>query len=148
MSTDPASLSTACGLRPSRALRVLIVDGHSVNQQLWAHMLRRLGHKSLAVINGEEAIESLEQIPFDVILMDLDLPTDDSFDIARRIRERACNPERPWIIATSIHPESADCDRAMEVGMNDFVIKSGHFENLMHAMRFAELSLASNDQAA
>lgn len=147
MSTAPASLSASVP-PPDRALRVLIVDGHSVNQQLWAHMLRRLGHKSLAVSDGEEAIDSLKQIPFDVVLMDLDLPTADSFDIARRIRERVRNPERPWIIAASLLPESDDYDRAMAAGMNDFVIKSGHFENLMRAMRFAERSLAACAVAA
>lgn len=132
---------TAPAPTPRRPLRVLVVDGHSVNQQLWSHMLRRLGYKPMAVGDGEEALAAIEQMPFDVVLMDLDLPTADGAEVARRIRAERPQAERPWIIAAANTANPDDYDRAMAAGMNDFVIKSGHFENLTRAMRLAERAL-------
>ncbi len=140
MVTDlkPSPLDAAV---PGPAWRVLVVDGNSVNQRLWAHMLRRLGHKSLSVADGWEAIDALAVFPADVILMDLDLPDSGGFESALYIREQARHPARPWIIGTTIHPEPEDYDRAMQVGMNDFLLKSGQAEALERALHYAEKSM-------
>lgn len=123
------------------AWRVLVVDGNSVNQRLWAHQLRRLGHQSLSVADGWEAIDALGVFPAEVILMDLDLPDRGGFEAARYIREQARHPARPWIIGTTIHPESEDYDRAMQVGMNDFLLKTGQADSLARALQYAQTSM-------
>ncbi|HEY0965881.1 MAG TPA: response regulator [Opitutaceae bacterium] len=144
MSSSPpfdSGLSTRMNSRP---LRVLVVDGNSVNQQLWSHMLRRLDYKPLAVADGIEALAAVQQMPFDVVLMDLDLPAEDGAEVAGRIRQLSADPDHPWIIAASNGVHADAYDRAMAAGMNDFVIKSGHFENLTRAMRFAERALRAS----
>lgn len=126
-------------------LRVLVVDGNSVNQRLWSHMLKRLGYRSLTVGDGWEAIDALAMFPSDVILMDLDLPDGGGFESALYIREHARHPARPWIIGITVHAQPEDYDRAMRVGMNDFLIKSGQIESLTRAMQFARRSLGLKD---
>lgn len=121
--------------------RVLVVDGNSVNQRLWAHMLRRLGLKSLSVGDGWEALDALTLFPAEMILMDLDLPNGAGFEAALYIREQARHPVRPWIIGTTINPQPQDYDRAMMVGMNDFLVKSGQPEPLLRAIHYAQKSL-------
>jgi two-component system response regulator AtoC len=127
---------------------VLVVDGNSVNQRLWSHMLKRLGYRSLAVGDGWEAIDALAMFPSDIILMDLDLADGGGFEAALYIREQARHPARPWIIGITVHPQPEDYDRAMKVGMNDFLIKSGQPENLMRAMQFARKSLGLKETAS
>lgn len=102
------------------ALRVIVVDGNSVNQRLWAHMLKRLGYRPLSVGDGWEAIDALAMFPSEIILMDLDLPDGAGFEAALHIREQARHPARPWIVGITINPQPEDYDRAMKVGMNDF----------------------------
>jgi CheY-like chemotaxis protein len=128
-------------------LRVLVVDGNSVNQRLWAHMLRRLGLKSLSVGDGWEALDALTVFPSEIILMDLDLPSGAGFEAALYIREQARHPVRPWIIGTTINPQPQDYDRAMSVGMNDFLVKSGQPEPLLRAIHYAQKSLGLPESA-
>ncbi len=144
-------IATAATAQPasavSSALRVLVVDGNSVNQRLWSHMLKRLGYRSLSVGDGWEAIDALAMFPSEIILMDLDLPEGAGFEAALHIREKARDPGRPWIVGITINPQPEDYDRAMRVGMNDFLIKSGHPENLMRAMQFARKSLGLKEDS-
>lgn len=143
--SDPVMSSTSLVVStqaPSRtSLRTLVIDRNSVNQQLWVHMLQRLGSRPLAVADGREALAVLGQMPFDVILMDFDVPSTEGDNLAREIRTRSGQDDRPWLIAASHVADSAVYDRAMAAGMNDFMIKSGHFENMARAMRFAERTL-------
>lgn len=142
---------TATTVPPTNAVaetsspRVLVVDGNSVNQRLWSHLLKRLGYKSLAVGDGWEAIDALAIFPADVILMDLDLPGGDAFEATFHIREHARHPARPWIVGITVHARPEDCDRAMRVGMNDFLVKSGQLEGLTTAMEQARRALGCKD---
>lgn len=73
--------------------------------------------------------------------MDLDLPDRGGFDAALYIREQARHPARPWIIGTTIHREPEDYDRAMQVGMNDFLLKTGQSDALLRALEYARRSV-------
>lgn len=139
---------TATTVHPSNAVaetsapRVLVVDANSVNQRLWSHLLKRLGYKSLTVADGWEAIDALAIFPSDVILMDLDLPERGGFEAAFHIREHARHPARPWIIGITVHDAQPEVyDRAMRVGINDFLVKSGQLESLTMAMEQARKAL-------
>jgi signal transduction histidine kinase/DNA-binding response OmpR family regulator len=70
-----------------RRARILIADDHQVNQQITRLMVERLGHKTDTVGSGTEALRALEQIPYDLILMDCQMPEMDGYEATRAIRK-------------------------------------------------------------
>ncbi|MDH5562807.1 MAG: response regulator [Nitrospirota bacterium] len=70
-----------------QAIRILGVDDHQVNQQLGVLMVERLGFRADVAGNGREALEALSRIPYDLILMDCQMPEIDGYEATRKIRE-------------------------------------------------------------
>ncbi len=66
---------------------ILVVDDHVVNQQLAQMMLERLGHRVDVVGNGFEAVDAVKRIPYQLVLMDCQMPEMDGYDATRTIRE-------------------------------------------------------------
>jgi PAS domain S-box-containing protein len=71
----------------TEAARILVVDDHHVNQQLAMMLIERLGYKVDAVANGQEAVRACSTIPYDLILMDCQMPVMDGYDATRAIRK-------------------------------------------------------------
>ncbi len=67
--------------------RILVVDDHQVNQQLAVMMIERLGHRVHVAANGQEAVDALKTIPYDLIFMDCHMPVMDGYEATKKIRE-------------------------------------------------------------
>ena len=67
--------------------RILVVDDHQVNQQLAVMMIERLGHRVHVAANGQEALDALKTIPYDLIFMDCHMPVMDGYEATKKIRE-------------------------------------------------------------
>ena len=125
----PAEASTtprapAIALRPGGA-RILVVDDNVVNQQVAAGMLKRLGLRSDSVANGQEALDALASLPYDLVLMDVQMPVMDGLQATRRIRlspPDLLNRQIP-IVAMTATAMPGDRDRSLYTGMNDFLAK-------------------------
>ncbi len=105
--------------------RVLVVEDNAVNQMVAVRMLERLGHRADAVANGIEAIESLSAAPYDLVLMDCQMPEMDGFEATRRIRSSESgvrDPDVP-VVAMTANALVGDRERCLEVGMNDYLAK-------------------------
>jgi PAS domain S-box-containing protein len=106
------------------SVRVLLVEDGLVNQRVAAGFLERAGHQVTVAENGEVAIRCWEQQPFDIILMDVQMPVMDGFEATTVIREReAASGKRIPIIAMTAAAMKGDKENCLEVGMDDYVSK-------------------------
>ena len=127
--------SAAHGSAPSRSLSILVAEDNTVNQRVAASMLKRLGHRATLAANGIEAVKIWSQTPFDLILMDVQMPGVDGFEAARRIRSQELATEtRTPIVAMTARAMNGDRERCIEAGMDDYVSKPVTMEMLKRAL--------------
>ncbi|MCX5883485.1 MAG: response regulator, partial [Deltaproteobacteria bacterium] len=105
--------------------RILLAEDNITNQQVALGILKKLGLRADAVANGSEAIKALKTIPYDLVLMDVQMPEMDGFEATRQIRNfESANPNRQIpIIAMTAHAMQGDRERCMDAGMNGYVTK-------------------------
>ena len=120
----PAEPTPSASL-PAGPMRVLVVEDHSVNQLLVTRMLEKLGHRPEVAENGVEALEALRERPFDIVLMDCQMPEMDGFEATRRLRQGEAggrNQTAP-VIALTANAMSGDRERCLAAGMSDYLSK-------------------------
>jgi len=104
-------------------LKILVVDDNWVNQKIARRMLERLGYRADLAGNGMEALQCLERQPYDVVLMDVQMPEMDGFEATREILARWPVGERPRIVALTAHALAGDNERCLAAGMDDYLSK-------------------------
>ena len=106
-------------------VRILLAEDNATNQQVALGILKQLGMRADAVANGAEAVRSLATIPYDLVLMDVQMPEMDGLAATRRIRDprsEVLQHEIP-IIAMTANALQGDRELCLEAGMNDYVTK-------------------------
>jgi signal transduction histidine kinase/DNA-binding response OmpR family regulator len=104
---------------------ILLAEDNITNQQVALGILGKFGLQADVVSNGVEALKTLEKSPYDLVLMDVQMPEMDGIEATRQIRapdSRVLNRQIP-IIAMTAHAMASDKDRCMEAGMNDYITK-------------------------
>jgi len=108
----------------ARRLRVLVAEDNIVNQKLASQLLERRGHRAAIVDNGRQAIEALAAEPYDLVLMDLQMPEMDGFEATAVIRAREQQQgTRTPIIALTAHAMEGDRQRCLDADMDGYVAK-------------------------
>jgi two-component system, sensor histidine kinase and response regulator len=111
---------------PARRLHVLIAKDNAVNQRLVVRLLEKLGHVTLLANNGQEAVDAFERQPFDLVLMDVQMPVMDGLTATAEIRRReALRPGRRRlpIMALTAFALQGDRERCLAAGMDDYLTK-------------------------
>ncbi len=125
----------ADGKRARSALRILLAEDNAMNQKVALRLLEQLGYRADVANNGLEAIETLERRPYDVVLMDVQMPELDGLDATRRICERWSPESRPHIIAMTANALPEDREACFAAGMDDYVAKPIRAEELVAALK-------------
>jgi PAS domain S-box-containing protein len=123
--------------------RILVAEDNPVNQKVAQHLLAHLGFRSDLVANGLEAIAAFERLPYDIVLMDVQMPELDGLEATRRIRKSdTTTASPPWIIALTANAMEGDADSCLEAGMDDYLSKPIKKEALDAALSRARKALA------
>jgi CheY-like chemotaxis protein len=104
-------------------LKILVAEDNLINQKLIRALLERRGHQVAIVNNGLQVIEYLEQEIFDLILMDIQMPSMSGDIATAKIRSANKSYSNIPIIALTAHAMLGDRERYLELGMNDYVTK-------------------------
>jgi PAS domain S-box-containing protein len=122
-------------------LRILLAEDNVVNQKVALQLLRRLGHEVDVVRTGAEVLSALERRPYQVVLMDVQMPEMDGLEAASRIRQRWPQAERPRIIALTANAIEGDREDCLAAGMDDYLSKPVRIEALVEALNKCSAAL-------
>lgn len=120
--SDPDDSVRPCAKGTPRTLRVLVADDHEVNRTLYAALLRRRGHVVVTVDDGTTAVECVASSPFDMVLMDIEMPLMKGTEATERIRaqEKESGSHLP-IVALTAH--SSGHELFLQCGMDAILVK-------------------------
>jgi CheY-like chemotaxis protein/HPt (histidine-containing phosphotransfer) domain-containing protein len=131
-------------------LRILLVEDNPTNQMVASGMLERLGYRADIVDNSDDAIRSLETTPYDLVLMDCQMPGRDGFETTALIRSpdsRVLNHEVP-IIALTAYAMKGDRERCLTHGMDDYLSKPISISELSEKLRAWSRKIGEKRQGA
>ncbi len=120
-------------LPPGARPRVLVAEDNSVNQRVAALMLENLGCRVDAVANGREAIDALARLPYDMVLMDCQMPDLDGYEATREIR-RLQGTRRVPVVGITANAMAGDREKCLAAGMDGYVPKPLRPEALRRAL--------------
>jgi hypothetical protein len=117
--------------RPLRAgVRILVVEDNSVNQRLAILQLESLGFRADTAADGAEGLEALARIPYDLVLMDCQMPVLDGFKATRELRLLEGTGRRVPVIAMTANALGSDRQQCLDAGMDDYISKPVNIDQL------------------
>jgi PAS domain S-box-containing protein len=134
----PAALPTL-----ARSLRILVAEDNQINQLVVTAMLEKLGHKADVVGDGAEAVAAVQRVPYDIVLMDVQMPEMDGIEATRAIRRMAPPAGAVPIVALTANAMTGHREQYLAAGMSDYVAKPISLAELQGALARCALREAS-----
>jgi CheY-like chemotaxis protein len=105
-------------------VRILIAEDNVINQTIAVKMLEKMGFRADAVANGKEVITALNSIPYDLVLMDCQMPEMDGYEATAEIRKSAMvSVSKIPVVAMTANAMTDDAKKCLDAGMSDYVSK-------------------------
>jgi signal transduction histidine kinase/CheY-like chemotaxis protein len=111
-------------------IRVLVAEDNAVNQKVAVHMLKKLGLRVDVSADGRETVELFEMLPYDLILMDCQMPEMDGYQASREIRRREPAGHHTVIIAMTAEAMAGAREDCLAAGMDDYIAKPIRLEDM------------------
>jgi CheY-like chemotaxis protein len=118
-----------------RDIRILVADDNVVNQRVAYHILTALGLRADVAANGHEAVKMCGITPYDLILMDCQMPDMDGYAASREIRNHERSGQRVSIVAMTAEAMSGARERCLDAGMDDYIAKPVNRVELFEALQ-------------
>ncbi|MEO6005001.1 MAG: ATP-binding protein [Opitutus sp.] len=115
-------------------LRVLLVEDNPVNAHVAQKLLQRLGYTADWVVNGRKSLERLATQPYDLVLMDLQMPEMGGLEATRTLRTLLAPERLPYVMALTANARQDDREACADAGMHDFISKPVQLEKLAGAL--------------
>ena len=122
-------------------LHILLAEDNLVNQKVALRMLERMGLSADIAANGIEVIQALHRQPYDIILMDVQMPEMDGVSATQQIRQEFPADRQPYIIAMTANAMAGDREQYLEAGMNGYISKPVQLFELQKAIEKAASAL-------
>ncbi|WCJ58316.1 ATP-binding protein [Fontisphaera persica] len=119
----PATPALDATMAQRLPLKILLVDDNPINLKVGAGALEKLGYQPDLAADGLEALEALERQPYDLVLLDVQMPRLDGLEVARRTRQKLPPDRQPVIIALTAGAMQGDRERCLAAGMDDYLSK-------------------------
>ena len=122
------------------ACRILLAEDNAINKVVVLNMLKKLGLKADVADNGSNVLEALKRQPYDLILMDCQMPVMDGYEATGRIRSGECDDEAASvslmpIIAMTAHALQGDREKCIAAGMDDYLTKPVNLQTLTDVLK-------------
>jgi len=121
------------GSTSNESFRILMAEDNVINQRVGKLILQRAGYRIDLVADGNEALEAHRISPYDMILMDCQMPTMDGFEASRQIRK--LTQPQPVIIAVTANVLVGERERCLRAGMDDYLSKPFQAEQLVAVVK-------------
>ncbi len=128
-------------IKKESKLKILLAEDSLINQKVALHQLRSFGYNADLAGNGQEVLELLERIRYDIILMDCQMPEMDGYETTIAIRKLSSNSRKIVIIAMTANAMKEDRDRCIACGMDDYLSKPIRKEDLAHKLQEWEVKI-------
>jgi CheY-like chemotaxis protein len=115
-------------------LRILLVEDNAVNQKLALRLLSQMGYQADVAGNGVEAVEAVERQPYDLVLMDVQMPEMDGLEATRAIVDQIPVERQPWVVAMTANAMEGDREACLEAGMKGYISKPIRVDELVRAI--------------
>ncbi len=129
-------------------LRILLAEDVAVNQKFALLALQEIGYQADIAANGLEVLTALQRQPYDVILMDVQMPELDGLETTRRIRNDISPSAAPYIIAMTANAMLGDRESCLQAGMDDYISKPVYLEELRAALLRAGKALSVRSKSS
>ncbi|MEH2464902.1 GAF domain-containing protein [Nostoc sp.] len=152
-STETSGILTSSSpnLSTKSKLRILLAEDNLVNQKVALKQLRSLGYKADVVANGKEVLQLLEKIPYDLILMDCQMPILDGLETTKEIHrwqeDAFALRRRPVVIAMTANAMKEDEQMCLNAGMDDYLTKPVFKEKLAATLEHWTSVISSQQKA-